>query len=150
MAKQATTTNTANTITAIFEANHEVTPYATYLDWSLLATRLLIVFIFLWHGAPKVFEMGMTMAMFERFGLPGILGPITGWIEVIAGLMVLVGYRYRWATAMLSIIIVGAIFTVQLPNGMTPGLERDLLILVATLMMLAYGPGKLALDSLKK
>ena len=117
-------------------------------DWALLATRLVIVFVFLWHGFPKALDFAAATAKFEGFGLPGILGPIIGWAEVVLGLMILVGFKYRLATAALAIIIIGALVTVQIPaGGVTAGLERDLLILVATLVMIAYGPGRFALDN---
>lgn len=46
----------------------------------LLVTRLLLAFIFLWHGAPKAVHFSMAAEKFAGFGLPGGLGPIIGWV----------------------------------------------------------------------
>ncbi|MCG8418539.1 MAG: DoxX family protein [Proteobacteria bacterium] len=116
----------------------------------LLVTRLLISFVFLWHGLPKAINIDMAMDKFAGFGLPGLLGPITGWIEVIAAVLVVLGVKHLWANIALSFVIVGAIVTVQIPGGFTAGLERDLLILTATLVLSVFGPGMLALDKSTK
>ena len=87
--------------------------------------RLLLAFIFLWHGVPKAIYVSWAMDKFVGFGLPGILGPITGWVEVIASIGL----------------------TVQFPKGMQAGLERDLLILAGHLVLILTGPGRLALDA---
>ena len=104
---------------------------------SLLALRLIIAAIFLWHGVPKVIDVGAAMDKFVGFGLPGWLGPVTGWIEVIASGMLVLGFKHRWAVLALLVIIVGAMVTVQLPRGMSSGLERDALILAGLFVLLA-------------
>ncbi|MDH3297626.1 MAG: DoxX family protein [Gemmatimonadota bacterium] len=116
-------------------------------DTSLLAFRLVIVAIFLWHGVPKVIDPAGTMDSFAGLGLPGWLGPITGWVEVIAASMLAVGFRHRWAAAALLVVIVGALVTVQIPGGMSSGLERDALIFAGLLVLLketrlAYAIGR--------
>ena len=117
----------------------------------LLSLRVLVAIIFLWHGVPKAFDIAMAMAKFQGFGLPPVLGPITGWAEVVAGVLVLVGFKHRWANWVLAVIIAGALVTVQIPLAFTagfhPGLERDLLILVATLLLSVYGPGLWAVET---
>lgn len=118
-----------------------------YKKYSLLLTRLFIVFIFLWHGVPKAFNIQWAMDKFVGFGLPGILGPIIGWVEVIAAILVLVGFWHKWANLALAAVIIGAIVTVQLPKGVTAGLERDILILAANLVLATHGPGMLAIEN---
>lgn len=113
---------------------------------TLLLTRLLMAFIFFWHGLPKAVNLSMAMEKFVGFGLPGALGPVTGWAEVICATLLVLGFRHRAANLVLAVIITGAIVTVQAPAGFGAGLERDLLILAATLTLAAHGPGLFALD----
>ncbi len=114
---------------------------------ALLGSRLLIAFIFFWHGFPKAVNPSMAIEKFIGFGLPGMLGPITGIVEVVAAAALVLGVFHRWANLLLAAIIAGAIVTVQIPGGLTAGLERDLLILVGTLALSLYGPGLLAMDT---
>ena len=116
-----------------------------FLTYALWALRLLIVAIFLYHGLPKAIFWSMSMEKFVGFGLPGFLGPITGIAEVIASLLLLFGRFWRASNLVLLFIIAGAIVTVQLPNFIedaknVAGLERDLLILVGHLILLAAYP----------
>ncbi len=124
---------------------------ATFRDYALFFLRLVIVSVFLYHGFPKSIDWAMASEKFMGFGLPGFLGPITGIAEVIASLLILVGIQNRWANLALLFIIAGAIATVQLPKAIevaeyTAGLERDMMILVGTLISAAFGPGALTLS----
>jgi len=111
---------------------------------SFEAVLLLIVAIFLWHGVPKAFDPASAVAKFEGWGLPGLLGPLTGWVEVVAVGLLFYGPTFRAATSVLAVIIVGALVTVQIPGGVSAGLERDLLILTSLTLLYVRGPGALA------
>jgi putative oxidoreductase len=111
----------------------------------LFATRLIVAGVFLWHGIPKAFNPAGAIDKFVGFGLPGFLGPVTGIVEVLAATLLILGTFYQLAALALVVIIAGAIVTVQLPAGLTAGLERDALILAATLLVLTHGPGSFAL-----
>lgn len=117
----------------------------TWHHAGLLVQRIVIAAIFLWHGVPKAFAPGGAMEKFEAFGLPGILGPVTGWVEVIAAPLLLIGFQHRPAAIVLLIVILGALATVQIPGGISAGLERDLLILAGLLYLAARGAGRFAL-----
>lgn len=123
--------------------------HLTMQEFSLLLLRLVIVAIFLYHGFPKAINWGMASEKFVGFGLPGFLGPITGIVEVIASVLILIGIQNFWANWVLVAIIAGAIATVQLPKAISEGafiagLERDLLILAGCAVSAAFGPGAFA------
>lgn len=111
-------------------------------DWTLALTRLVIAAIFLWHGVPKALDAGSAAEKFVGFGLPGWMGPLTGWLEVIAAPLLLIGFLHRPAAAVLGVVILGALVTVQIPGGITAGLERDALILAGLALLFAHGPGR--------
>jgi putative oxidoreductase len=116
-------------------------------DLTLLGTRLVVAFIFLWHGVPKTVDPQMAMDKFVGFGLPGILGPVVGVLEVVAGTLLVTGLLHRVASLALAVVIAGALATVQIPGGFSAGLERDLLILAATVLLAVHGPGQLNLTT---
>jgi putative oxidoreductase len=109
-------------------------------ELSLIALRTLVVAIFFWHGLPKAFNWPGAVEKFIGFGLPGFLGPVTGIAEVIAGSLLLLGVVQRHALAILGVTILGALATVQIPGGISAGLERDLLILFAILVLFFNQP----------
>ncbi len=117
---------------------------AKYKDGGLLLSRLVLVFIFLWHGVPKALNPSMAMDKFAAMGFPAFLGPIVGVVEVLCALAILVGLWHMWANLILAAIIVVAIVFVQLPQGVVAGLERDLLIVAMALTLASFGPGKYA------
>ncbi|NEO97262.1 MAG: DoxX family protein [Symploca sp. SIO2E9] len=113
--------------------------------YSLWLLRLILIAIFLYHGLPKAINWSMASEKFVGFGLPGFLGPITGIAEVIASVLLLFGLYWEAANLLLLFIIAGAIVTVQLPGFLADakkvaGLERDLLILVGHITLLAFNP----------
>ena len=113
---------------------------------ALLFFRLVIAAIFLWHGWPKAIDPSAAVEKFTRMGVTPWLGPIVGWAEVVAGLALAAGFMHRWACAVLLVIILGALATVQIPGGISSGLERDVLITASLLVLmmedrLAYSIG---------
>lgn len=118
-----------------------------FQTYALLSLRILLVAIFLYHGLPKAIFWSMATSKFIGFGLPGFLGPITGITEVIASILLLFGRYWKITNLVLIFIIAGAIFTVQLPKFLADinnvaGLERDLLILVGHVTLLAFNNTK--------
>ncbi|MDJ0899155.1 MAG: DoxX family protein [Xenococcus sp. MO_188.B8] len=130
--------------TTLAQTTNSQTNLQTY---ALLILRITLVAIFLYHGLPKAIFWSMATEKFVGFGLPGFLGPITGIAEVIASISLLFGRFWKASNLVLLFIIAGAIVTVQLPNFLADakkvaGLERDLLILVGHLTLLAFPPQK--------
>lgn len=117
-----------------------------YKNATLLALRLIIVFIFLWHGLPKATDWAMATEKFAGMGFPGFLGPVVGIVEVVAAVLILIGLWQAWANYALAVIIIAAIIGVQLPKGVTAGLERDLLILAGAFVLASHGPGLCAIQ----
>ena len=130
-------------------ANAKITnsDYSYYAMWAL---RLTLIGIFLYHGAPKAIFWSMASEKFVGFGLPGFLGPITGIAEVVASVALLFGRFWKASNLLLIFIMAGALVTVQIPAFMADakkvaGLERDILILVGHVVLLAsYPQGVLA------
>ena len=116
-------------------------PRSPSINLALLLSRGIVALIFLWHGVPKAVDWPAAMDKFAGWGRPGFLGPVTGIVEVVASAMLLLGVGHRVAAGILMAVIAGSITTVQIPGGMSAGLERDLLILTATFLLWVVGPG---------
>ncbi|TVP64191.1 MAG: DoxX family protein [Leptolyngbya sp. LCM1.Bin17] len=122
----------------------------TSKDYALLILRLTTVFIFLPHGLAKAFDWSMATGMFSAMGFPGFLGPIIGIVEVIASLLLIVGLFTPWTSLAILAIMAAAITGVHLPASIaagsaTAGLERDVVLVGAALILMAFGPGAVAL-----
>ncbi|MEM9509891.1 MAG: DoxX family protein [Cyanobacteria bacterium J06638_38] len=129
-------------------------PNNKFSTYSLLLLRVLLVLIFLYHGIPKAIFWSAAADKFVGFGLPGFLGPITGIAEVIASVLLLFGRFWQASNLILLFIIAGALVTVQIPNyiadsSKVAGLERDLLILVGHLVLLAFKPKEMLAEKSK-
>ena len=121
---------------------------------SLFLIRVMVVLIFLYHGVPKALDWPMAMSKFEAMGFPGFLGPLVGITEVLASIFLLLGYWSALANFVLAIVIAVAIVGVQVPGALEagkliPGLERDLMIFTATLVLMAFGPGFFSVQNSK-
>lgn len=114
--------------------------------WALLALRLWIGFIFVYHGYPKL------TGGFGPFGMPGWVGIIVGIVEVVFGLALIIGWGFPWITYPLMIVIAVAWLFMQVPGiTLTPfkigaGVERDLLIFIGLWISALFGPGMFALS----
>ena len=119
--------------------------------FALLLLRLMIVFIFLYHGIPKAINWPLAAEKFVSMGFPGFLGPITGFVEIITSILILLGLYMKVSNLILAFIMAGAIAGVHIPASLaqgtvTAGLERDLMLLAGVLVLAALGPGAFALS----
>jgi putative oxidoreductase len=78
-------------------------PYAAE-TYALL--RIVVGFLFLWHGAQKLF--GFPAPMME--GAPAFIIWIAGPIELIGGFLVMIGLMTRWAAFLASGLMAAAYF----------------------------------------
>jgi putative oxidoreductase len=113
--------------------------------------RIVVGFLFFSHGAQKLFgwfggfgaEPGGTAELFSRFGLAGIL-------EVVGGLLIMVGLLTRPVAFVLSGQMAVAYFWIHLPNGLWPWANRGELAALYSwvfLFLATAGGGSFSLDS---
>lgn len=113
-----------------------------------LAGRILLSVIFILAGANKIFGYAGTAAYMESQGVPGILLPAVIALELIGGLMVLVGWGTRWAALALAgfTLLAGAIFHNNIADQTQfIMLTKNLAIAGGFLLLFANGPGRYAL-----
>lgn len=126
----------------------------TRTDVGLTILRVVTGAIFVAHGAQKLFVYGFAgvSGAFQGMGIPfpGITGPLTGLVELFAGLALVVGLLTRLAGFGLAITMLGAIAFVHLAAGFfaPTGFEFPLALLAATSALAFTGAGRFSLDGL--
>src|SRR4051812_30454680 len=106
-------------------------------DLAALVGRLGVGVVFIAHGWQKFFEYGLdgTAASFAQMGVPAATA--SAWfaavVELVAGVMLLVGVALPVAGVLLALDMAGALVLVHLPNGLLApnGYEMVLVLGVA-------------------
>lgn len=124
-------------------------------DVALAALRVAIGGIFAAHGAQKLFVYGIegVSGAFGGMGIPmpGITGPLTGVVELAAGLALVVGLMTRLAGLGLAVIMLGAISFVHIKAGFWApnGVEFPLALLAGATTLALSGAGRYSLDAVR-
>lgn len=85
--------------------------------WAILV-RLLLAGVFIPEGIQKlIFPDALGAGRFAKIGIPypDIMGPFVGWVELICGLMILIGWFSRAAAVPLIVIMIVAIISTKMP-----------------------------------
>jgi putative oxidoreductase len=119
---------------------------------STLILRLVLGVTFFVHGLVK-FQGGIEniVGWFEMIGLPGPLAYVVAIVEMVGGLALLVGLGSRIVSALLVLLMIGAIVKGKLAvgflgNGQGAGWELDLALLVMALFIAINDSKMFALD----
>lgn len=124
-----------------------------YSGYGPLVLRVVIGIVFLAHGLQKFGIFGeMNLAgvtgFFGSIGIPapGLMAFLVALIEALGGLALILGFGTRIAAILLGIIMLVAIFTVKLSQGLIGGFELDLALLAGLIALLLMGSGSAALE----
>ncbi|MCM3587301.1 DoxX family protein [Mesobacillus maritimus] len=119
------------------------------LAWSTLILRVVLGITFFLHGLDKFSAgIGNTVGWFESIGLPGSLAYAVAVIELVGGLLLVVGLGSKIVSALLAVIMLGAIFTAKLSMGFLNGYEFDVALLAVALFIAVNGSQMWAIDSM--
>jgi putative oxidoreductase len=146
-----------------------VSPLPAPASWYAVPLRLIIGFGFIEHGYAKLSRGADDfIAILHSIGLPfaDLLGWATIIVEIIGGLLILIGAFVPVAAVPMIIVLLVAIFTVHLPYGFSsiklmsydatgahfgpPGYETNLLYIAGLLALCIGGAGPLSLDGYLK
>ncbi|WP_226037612.1 DoxX family protein [Aquibacillus saliphilus] len=118
-------------------------------EWSTLLLRVVLGLTFFVHGLVK-FQggIGNTVGWFESISLPGSLAYGVALLELVGGIALIIGLGSRVVSALLSLMMVGAIIKVQLAAGFIGGYELDLALLTISVFIVVNGSKLYALDQL--
>jgi putative oxidoreductase len=134
----STTTTTAHTTPAL-------NPFLPLL------ARLLMCSLFIWDGVLQLRNPAGTADYFASLDVP--MPNIAVWVSIpihlLAGLAILVGYKTRWAAAVLLLLGLGTAFGVHLPAGDTENMinfHKNLVMAGGFLYVINFGAGVLSFD----
>ncbi|WP_045521724.1 DoxX family protein [Neobacillus niacini] len=119
---------------------------------STLILRLVLGVTFFVHGLVK-FQGGIEniVGWFDSIGLPGVLAYGVALLELVGGIALMVGLGSRIVSALLVLLMLGAIVKGKLAvgflgNGQGAGWELDLALLVMALFIAINDSKMFALD----
>ncbi|SQG64341.1 putative integral membrane protein [Corynebacterium renale] len=126
-----------------------------FKDITALVARLLTGSVLIAHGWQKFNEWtiaGTTQA-FEGMGvpLPGLSAPLAAVIELVGGILILLGLGTRWVGVIVAALMAGAAIIAHVPNGIfvdAGGWELVGMIAAAGLALAASGAGRVSVDHL--
>lgn len=125
-------------------------------DLSLLILRLGVGILLLLHGIAKLKGIGFIEGMLSNNGLPSFLAYGVYITEIVAPLLIIIGYRTRLASLVLIFGLVFATFLVHSDDifklSETGGWAIELigLFIAGALALAVSGSGKFALSSKNK
>jgi putative oxidoreductase len=113
--------------------------------------RLLMCGLFIWDGVLQLRSPADTADYFASLGVP--IANIAVWVSIpvhlLAGLAILVGYKTRWAAAVLLLLCLGTAFGVHLPGGDTENMinfYKNLVMAGGFLYVINFGAGAISFD----
>jgi len=148
---------------------------SSYSDAGLLVLRVILGFIMVVHGAPKLFGPARPMMRggMSQLGIPPVLFDLVGILEFLGGILLIMGLMTRVVSLLFLFEMIGtiALYFSKLGTMVPPpemlhqmvsssrkvmrgfvagvgGWEFDLLILGAALLLFFLGPGAVSVDAL--
>jgi len=111
--------------------------------------RILLSALFLIEGFGKISKQEDVIMYMEDYGVPGILFVPATVLEILFPLLLIVGYKTKWAASVMALFTftVAIIFHTDFSEGMQMiFFLKDLAIAGGFMIILVYGPGKISLD----
>ncbi len=81
-----------------------------YIDYGLLALRVLAGIGIMTHGIPKLRDLKATMGWMQSIGLPRIAGVFSAIVETVGGLLLIAGVATQVVAGVLLLNMLGALF----------------------------------------
>jgi putative oxidoreductase len=111
--------------------------------------RVLLSTLFLVEGIGKISIQEDVIMYMEDYGVPEILFVPATILEILFPLLLIVGYKTRWAASIMALFTfaVAIIFHTDFSEGMQMVFFlKDIAIAGGFMIIVAYGPGKISLD----
>ena len=126
-------------------------------DSAALLGRILLALIFIISGYGKITGYAGTAGFMASKGLPmvALLLPLTILVELGGGLLIALGWKARWAAAVVFLFLIPVTLVFHNPAGLDAAaaqgqmihLLKNLSIMGGMLGLFAFGPGGFSLDA---
>ena len=116
-------------------------------DITHFGLRIVVGVIFIAHSIGK-FDPGFG-GFLVSLGIPSEMQIPIALAELVPGILLIIGVLTRISGAIISMVMLGAIFVVKGAQSLTGdgGVEIDLILLSACLVVIAIGPGRISLST---
>jgi putative oxidoreductase len=116
--------------------------------WIPTVVRVAAGGFFVGTGVGKFLDHSHEVEEFERFEvpLPDLAVPAVGVLEIVGGALLIIGLLTRLAALLLALNMVGALLTAGRVVGGDFHLVYAPALLIAMLLLLWSGPGRLSVD----
>jgi putative oxidoreductase len=129
-------------------------------DWAALGSRVLLASLFLWSGYSKLAYLGPNVGYMKAYGMPAaelLIWPALA-LELVAGAMLLVGWKTRWAALALVLFTIPATFifhaywSVPADQALNQQIHfvKNLAIVGGLLSVIAHGAGRFAIEQVER
>jgi putative oxidoreductase len=125
-------------------------------DIAALVARILLALIFIMFGFDKLTNLAGTAGYIASKGLPlpMVAAAGAGLLEVVGGLMLVIGFKARWAALALAgfTLLSGIIFhdfwnaDAAAKMGQSINFWKNVSMAGGLLLAFAFGPGRIAVD----
>jgi len=120
-------------------------------DYLPVLARLLMCSLFIWDGVLQLRDPAGTVAYFASLHVPA--PQVAVWVSIpihlLGGAAILVGFKIRWAAAVLLLFCLGTAFGIHLWAGDMENMinfYKNLVMAGGFLYVIAFGPGAYAFD----
>jgi putative oxidoreductase len=120
-------------------------------DIVLLVARILMSGLFIWDGVLQLRDPAAAIEYFGSLGVP--LPNIAVWgaipLHILGGLAILVGFKTRWAAAVLALFCLATAFGVHLPAGDLDNMihfYKNMVMAGGFLYVMTFGAGAFSVD----
>ncbi|BFI74340.1 DoxX family protein [Sulfurisphaera ohwakuensis] len=124
----------------------------TLASIGLLIFRILYGISLIPHGVAKANKNANSQfkGFMKQLGVPPIFVDLSMLVEILGGLLVIVGAISLIVSAVLILFFIGTIVVSHrmkkpLATGMSPGVDLDILFLAGAIVLLLLGPGEFSL-----
>ena len=109
--------------------------------------RVMLGVTFFIHGLAK-FQGGITniVGYFDSLGIPGFMAYVIAVIELVGGIVLILGLGTQIVSILFALIMIGAIFTAKLSLGFLAGYELELLLLAISIYFIFANKSRFSLD----
>jgi putative oxidoreductase len=122
-------------------------------DAGALVGRIFLAFIFVDAGIGKLLNPAGTMRYMEAAGMHHAVGPlfvIAVIIELIGGLMLVVGWQTEWVALAVFLFCIPVTLIFHVIPGQTIQWHKNLAFMGGLLVLAVHGAGNISIDGLRK
>jgi uncharacterized membrane protein YphA (DoxX/SURF4 family) len=140
-----------------YAASEESAAWSERVSKAILLIRIMVGWVFASEGIQKfLFPDALGVGRFAKIGIPWpqAMAPFVGYVEIVCGTLVIVGFITRLAALPLTGVILVALFSTKIVQfgkfgfwGTLHEARTDVSMLLGLIFLLITGPGRLSFEA---